>query len=87
MSIKDKYKFKNKFDSMAGGPSDTEVERISSKCKSQCRTYAGKKKKNAERHKEMIWRSAWGYCRKQVKYAIRIPSGTAVNDKVMIAAV
>lgn len=44
MSIKDKYKFKNKFDSMAGGPSDTEVERISSKCKSQCRTYAGKKK-------------------------------------------
>lgn len=86
MSIKDKYKFKNKFDSMAGGSSGKEVERISSKCKREYRTCAGKKK-NAERHKEMIRRSAWGYCRKQVKYAVRIPSRTAVNDKVMKAAV
>lgn len=41
MRIKDKYEFKNKFDSMTGGSSDTELETIISKCKRECRTYAG----------------------------------------------
>lgn len=49
MPLKDKYDFKNKFDSMAGGSADAEMERISSKCKREYRTYAGKRK-NAERH-------------------------------------
>lgn len=73
------YEFKDKFNSMAGRSSDTEMETISSKGKRDDRTYA--RKKNAERLKETLRRSAWEYCREQVKYAVRIPSWTAGNDR------
>jgi len=43
------HEFKNKFDSMAGGSSDTEMERVSSKCKREYRTYTEKKKKGGRK--------------------------------------
>lgn len=81
--LKTWYEFKDKFSSVAGRSSDTEMETICSKCKRDDRDYAGKK--NAERFKETRRRLAWEYCREQVKYAVRIPSWTAGNDRVKAA--
>lgn len=51
--IKDKYEFKNKFDSMTGGSLDPEMGKISSKCKREYRTYTGKKKRMQEDVKKL----------------------------------
>lgn len=80
--LKISYELKKKSDSAAGGSSDTET--ISSKCKRDDRAYAGKK--NAERCKETLRRSAWEYCREQMKYAVRIPSWTAGNNRCEICS-